>query len=145
MDHQTGRPGDLLVQVFIEVPKKFSDEQERLLRELAELDARSVYRIESHFSNCRPFLIPIHSRKKVVSEPMNKKVRREEIEAEKTEHEATDTALEIDADVGQATKQVAERETKRWSEHFRTTAAEADKRVLIAQAEAENLPKTDAA
>jgi len=42
VDHQTGRPGDLLVQVFIEVPKKLSDEQERLLRELAELDHESV-------------------------------------------------------------------------------------------------------
>ncbi len=42
VDHRTGRPGDLLVQVFIEVPKKLSDEQERLLRELAELDHQHV-------------------------------------------------------------------------------------------------------
>jgi molecular chaperone DnaJ len=42
VDHRTGRPGDLLVQVFIEVPKKLSDEQERLLRELADLDHESV-------------------------------------------------------------------------------------------------------
>ncbi len=42
VDHRTGRPGDLLVQVFIEVPKKLSNGQERLLRELAELDHESV-------------------------------------------------------------------------------------------------------
>jgi molecular chaperone DnaJ len=41
-DPRTGRIGDLLVQVFIEVPKKLSGEQERLLRELAELDHESV-------------------------------------------------------------------------------------------------------
>ncbi len=72
---------------------------------------------------------------------MNKKVRREEIEAEKTEqHEATDAALEIDADVGQATEQVAETRDEEM-ERLRTTAAEADKRVLMAQAEAENFRK----
>ena len=42
IDHRTAQPGDLLVQVFVEVPKKLGDEQERLLRELAELDAESV-------------------------------------------------------------------------------------------------------
>ena len=42
VDPRGGRPGDLLVQVFIEVPKKLSAEQERLLRELAELDHESV-------------------------------------------------------------------------------------------------------
>lgn len=42
VDHRTGRPGDLLIQVFVEVPKKLSSEQERLLRELAELDADAV-------------------------------------------------------------------------------------------------------
>ncbi len=42
MDPRGGRPGDLLVQVFIEVPKKVSAEQERLLRELAELDHDAV-------------------------------------------------------------------------------------------------------
>lgn len=42
VDPRGGRPGDLLVQVFIEVPKKVSVEQETLLRQLAELDAESV-------------------------------------------------------------------------------------------------------
>ena len=41
-DPRGGRAGDLLVQVFVEVPKKISAEQERLLRELAELDLESV-------------------------------------------------------------------------------------------------------
>lgn len=42
VDPRGGRPGDLLVQVFIEVPKKLNTKQERLLRELAELDHESV-------------------------------------------------------------------------------------------------------
>ncbi|MGB0598646.1 MAG: molecular chaperone DnaJ [Rubripirellula sp.] len=42
VDHRGGAAGDLLVQVFIEVPKKLTDEQERLLRELADLDHESV-------------------------------------------------------------------------------------------------------
>jgi molecular chaperone DnaJ len=41
-DPRGGRVGDLLVQVFIEVPKKLTSEQERLLRELAENDHQSV-------------------------------------------------------------------------------------------------------
>jgi molecular chaperone DnaJ len=41
-DPRSGRTGDLLVQVFIEVPKKLSSEQEELLRKLAELDHESV-------------------------------------------------------------------------------------------------------
>ena len=42
VDPRGGRAGDLLVQVFIEVPKKLTSEQDRLLRELAELDHESV-------------------------------------------------------------------------------------------------------
>lgn len=42
VDPRMGRSGNLLVQVFIEVPKKLGEEQERLLRELAELDDESV-------------------------------------------------------------------------------------------------------
>jgi molecular chaperone DnaJ len=42
VDPRSNRAGDLLVQVFIEVPRKLSDEQQRLLRELAELDHESV-------------------------------------------------------------------------------------------------------
>lgn len=42
VDPRDGRTGDLLVQVFIEVPKKLSAEQDRLLRELSELDHESV-------------------------------------------------------------------------------------------------------
>jgi len=41
-DPRGGRPGDLLVQVFIEVPKKLSAEQEKLLRSLAEMERESV-------------------------------------------------------------------------------------------------------
>ena len=39
---QGGRTGDLLVQTFIETPKKMSAEQEKLLRELAELEHTEV-------------------------------------------------------------------------------------------------------
>jgi molecular chaperone DnaJ len=42
VDPRGGRPGDLLVQVFIEVPKKVGADQEKLLRELAELEHESV-------------------------------------------------------------------------------------------------------
>ena len=41
-DPRRGRPGDLLVQTYIETPKKLSAEQERLLRELAEVENKSV-------------------------------------------------------------------------------------------------------
>ena len=37
-DPQTGRKGDLHVEINVDVPKKLNEEQERLLRELAEHD-----------------------------------------------------------------------------------------------------------
>jgi len=57
-DPRGGRTGDLLVQMFIEVPKKLSDEQEALLRELAKLEHAQVTphrksffeKIREHFS-----------------------------------------------------------------------------------------------
>lgn len=42
VDPRGGRAGDLLIQVFIEVPKKLNSDQERVLRELAELDQDAV-------------------------------------------------------------------------------------------------------
>lgn len=41
-DPQTGRTGDMLVQTFIETPKKLSSRQEELLRDLAELEQIDV-------------------------------------------------------------------------------------------------------
>ena len=42
VDPRGGRTGDLLVQVFVEVPKKLNPRQEELLRALAEVDHESV-------------------------------------------------------------------------------------------------------
>jgi molecular chaperone DnaJ len=41
-DPRVGATGDLMVQVFIEVPKKLSPEYERILRELAEVERAHV-------------------------------------------------------------------------------------------------------
>jgi molecular chaperone DnaJ len=41
-DPRSGRTGDLLVQTYIEVPKKLSKRQEELLRELAEVEQAQV-------------------------------------------------------------------------------------------------------
>ncbi len=41
-DLRSGRAGDELVQVLVEIPKKLSDKQEKLLREFAESEDRSV-------------------------------------------------------------------------------------------------------
>ncbi len=41
-DIRTGRKGDELVQVLIEIPKRLNQEQERLLREFAETEDRTV-------------------------------------------------------------------------------------------------------
>ena len=43
MPHPQGRrTGDLLVQTFIETPKKLSSDQEQLLRQLAEMESTQV-------------------------------------------------------------------------------------------------------
>ena len=39
---RSGRPGDLLVQTYIEVPEKISDQQQLLLRDLAEMEQTEV-------------------------------------------------------------------------------------------------------
>jgi molecular chaperone DnaJ len=39
---RSGRIGDLVVQVLVEIPKKLSEEQERLLREFAETEDHDV-------------------------------------------------------------------------------------------------------
>lgn len=53
------RPGDLLVQTVIEVPKKLSEGQAKLLRELAELDHESVLpEHKSFFEKLRNFFDP---------------------------------------------------------------------------------------
>jgi molecular chaperone DnaJ len=41
-DPRGSGPGDLLVQTFIEVPKKLAADQEKLLRELAEIERKDV-------------------------------------------------------------------------------------------------------
>ncbi len=41
-DPQNGHIGDLLIQTYIETPKKLSKDQERILRELAELEHANV-------------------------------------------------------------------------------------------------------
>ncbi len=41
-DPQHNRKGDLLVQTYIETPKKLTTRQEELLRELAELEEKNV-------------------------------------------------------------------------------------------------------
>lgn len=41
-DPHSGRRGDLIVEVQVEVPKKLSDKQEKLIRELAGLDKTNV-------------------------------------------------------------------------------------------------------
>ena len=53
------RAGDMLVQMVIEVPKKLSDEQEKLLRQLAELDHESVLPAhKSFFDKLKTFFDP---------------------------------------------------------------------------------------
>jgi molecular chaperone DnaJ len=49
VDPRGGRPGELLVQVFVEVPKKLNGDQERLLRELAAIDHQAVLPARTSF------------------------------------------------------------------------------------------------
>ncbi len=59
VDPRGGRKGDLLVQVFIEVPKKLNADQERLLRELAELEHEAVLpERKSFLTKLRDFFDP---------------------------------------------------------------------------------------
>ena len=54
-----GRPGDLYVQVQVEVPKKVSGRQEELLRELAELEHRDVSpHRKSFFEKLKEYFVP---------------------------------------------------------------------------------------
>ncbi len=41
-DPRGGRAGDLMVEVQVEVPRKLGDEQEELLRQLAEIEQANV-------------------------------------------------------------------------------------------------------
>jgi molecular chaperone DnaJ len=41
-DPHSGARGDLLVQTFIEVPKKLNKRQQELLRELAEIEEKNI-------------------------------------------------------------------------------------------------------
>jgi len=53
------RAGDMLIQTVIEVPKKLSEEQEKLLRKLAELDHESVLPAhKSFFDKLKTFFDP---------------------------------------------------------------------------------------
>lgn len=61
VDPRGGRAGDLLVQVFIEVPKKLSAAQEKLLRELADVEHESVLpHRKSFLKKLRAFFDPDH-------------------------------------------------------------------------------------
>ena len=44
-----GRKGDLLIQTYIETPKKLDAEQEKLLRQLAELEKTNVLPEQKNF------------------------------------------------------------------------------------------------
>lgn len=59
VDPRSGRRGNLRVQSLIEVPRKLSPEQERLLRELAELEHESVLpKRKSFMDKLRDFFDP---------------------------------------------------------------------------------------
>ena len=48
-DPRGGRKGDLLIQTFIETPKKVNADQEKLLRDLAELEKTNVLPEQKNF------------------------------------------------------------------------------------------------
>ena len=58
-DIRTGRRGDVLVRIMIEIPRKLTTEQERLLRAFAELEDKQVMpeskgffeKLKNHFGN----------------------------------------------------------------------------------------------
>jgi molecular chaperone DnaJ len=51
-----GRPGDLLVEIQVEVPRRLSAEQEELLRKLSELDHKDVMpQSKSFFEKVKQF------------------------------------------------------------------------------------------
>ena len=58
-DAQSGRVGDLMVQTYIETPKKLTPRQEELLRELAELEQTNVSpQRESFFEKVKGYFSP---------------------------------------------------------------------------------------
>ena len=59
-DPHGGMPGDLLVRTFIEVPQKIDKNQERILRQLAELEHSDVAPERSQFHGPYP---PVFLRK----------------------------------------------------------------------------------
>ncbi len=64
VDPRSGRRGDLLIQTFIEVPKKVSVDQAKLLRQLAEIDHESVLpERKSFLEKLRYFFDPEDSKK----------------------------------------------------------------------------------
>ena len=59
-DPRNGVAGDLLVQTYVEVPKRLQPREEQLLRELAELENRHVSpRRKSFLDKLRDYLKPI--------------------------------------------------------------------------------------
>ncbi|MFP6762112.1 MAG: molecular chaperone DnaJ [Planctomycetaceae bacterium] len=58
-DPRGGRPGDLLLQIVLEVPRKISGEQETLLRDLAEMERTSVSpHRTSFFEKLKDWFVP---------------------------------------------------------------------------------------
>jgi molecular chaperone DnaJ len=61
---RSGRKGDLLVQVFVEVPKHLTKRQEELYRELAEIEQKHVSpQRKSFLEKVRDFFTPVEEKK----------------------------------------------------------------------------------